>query len=124
MPQLVSNIVGPALKQGLCGSLVHLSSRGVSLEAKVCPGSGGSDCLRLGGAEQVAFFHVTGGRRLVPKAPFLPTEHEEELMTGLPPCLPTKAPYVKAVEGLSALTRASQGVKPPRALWFQQDSLH
>lgn len=84
----VSNIVAPTQKQGLCGALVHLSSRGASLEAKACPGYWR---LRLsetggGGHSRWRFFVATGGRRLVPKAPFLPTEHEEELLTFLHVC--------------------------------------
>lgn len=66
-----SKIVAPTQEQGLCRALVHLSSRVGSLGAKVSAlGTGGSDCLKLGGAEQVEFLilHEIGGWH--PRFPF------------------------------------------------------
>lgn len=80
-------ILSPPLRSRGCAGLWFIFPLGVrALKPKPALGTGGADCLRLGVAQQVAFFLATGGRRLVPKAPFLPTEHEEELLTFLHVC--------------------------------------
>lgn len=52
----VSNIVCPTQEQGLCRALAHPSCRSGNLVARDSAlDAGGSDCLRLGEAEQVEF---------------------------------------------------------------------